>query len=57
MICRLTPIPDEQHQLGAFLARLIADRRFPRLRQMLTEPVELQRVMPPPQLALPLESA
>lgn len=58
-VCRLTPITDEQRQLGAFLARLIADRRLPRLRRLLTEPVDSRllpdRSMPPPWPALRLE--
>jgi len=59
VLCRLTPITDEQRQLGAFLARLIADRRLPHLRRLLTEPVESlflpDRSTPPPRPALRLE--
>ena len=64
VICRLTPVTDEQRQLGGFLTRLIADRRLPHLRQMLTEPTKSlnpliwpDRSTPPPQLTLPLEIA
>ena len=57
VVCRLTPVTDEQRQLMTFLDRLMADRRLPRLRAMLTEPVDSlilpERSVPPPRLALP----
>jgi len=57
VVCRLTPVTDEQRQLMTFLDQLMADRRLPRLRSMLTEPVDSlslpERSTPPPRLALP----
>ena len=61
VVCRLTPTTDEQRQLMTFLDRLMADRRLPRLRQSLTQPVAAlrlpERATPPPRLALPLAIA
>jgi transposase len=58
VLCRLTPVTAEQRQLMTFLDRLMADRRLPRLRSMLTEPVDSlilpERSTPPPRLAVPL---
>lgn len=52
---------DEQRQLMTFLDQLMADRRLPRLRQSLTEPVASlrlpERATPPPRPALPLAIA
>ena len=57
VVCRLTPVTDEQRQLMTFLDRLMADRRLPRLHAMLTAPVDSlilpERSVPPPRLALP----
>ena len=58
VLCRLTPATDEQRQLMTFLDRLMADRRLPRLRLMLTGPMDSlllpERSTPPPRPALPL---
>jgi len=48
VVCRLTPVSDEQRQLVDFLSGLVLALRLPRLRLALTAPSELLILPAPP---------
>lgn len=52
VVCRLTPVSDEQRQLMAFLSALVVDLRLPRFRLALTRPSEPLILPAPPATTL-----
>jgi transposase len=52
VVCRLTPVSDEQRQLVDFLSGLVLALRLPRLRQALTAPSDLLILPAPPTATL-----